>query len=764
MKSKTQSRLSWCAVLLWRRLEPLIFSAAWRYVLSGVVVLSMVSSFAMAGQLHLLAQQPEPFLEVTGVNTDAFPTMQITVSGEGLAGGLADAQLTLLEDGVAQTITQSDNVQTGSQLLIALDSSSNIMAPYKGPIVDAVQDLIDQQILLVDKDWLAFIAFDHADATVKPSVLQPWNASDHGAVVNGLVTYDPPSPKSITPLNELLRAAIQYFDEVPAQNLARSIVVFTDGFNPLTVTEKEDIFRDARARRVHIHTVQLGSTPNGEQHLRNIAQNTNGLFTRLDRANPQLNELWQTFQRSQTQQVLTYRTARPGPKQVTVQVTNGARLVEATGLIAPFPVLPPQMTIVSPGATTLEKVREDGQPLTYDTPVNALGPKTLELSVEVAWPDGYPRNLQQVEYVIGDRTIVQSTEPLTTVAFPVDTFDQGEYTLRVRGKDELGLVGDYTIQPLNILVNRPEPPDLEATTIAVAINAEATTAALQATQAGSSATSEARQAEAAATTAALNETLVGVEVGNQRLTLATIISSFLALFALAFALYIWFNPRARRAATEFAKGAYATMTQMWTPGGMLDDAVKTIIKARLIYEGGAQSPQPDIELYGGSTRMGRDPVLANVVISDQRISRYHCRISEEANGTFLLRDEGSTSGTFVNNVPVTMSGRTLSAGDLINLGPVKYRFEPLGGSVDTPTQIGTMEGGMMATQPYLYPGADNQPNNDFYEPNTTQIDTVPYAEEDPNKGALAGTQVYGDTGFDMPTQIGPVDDSQATKT
>ena len=64
-----------------------------------------------------------------------------------------------------------------------------------------------------------------------------------------------------------------------------------------------------------------------------------------------------------------------------------------------------------------------------------------------------------------------------------------------------------------------------------------------------------------------------------------------------------------------------------------------------------------------------------MVIDDSRVSRYHCRITEEADGTYRIFDEGSTSGTYVNYEPVPIAGQYLQDGDQIHIGPVGLRFE-----------------------------------------------------------------------------------------
>ena len=65
--------------------------------------------------------------------------------------------------------------------------------------------------------------------------------------------------------------------------------------------------------------------------------------------------------------------------------------------------------------------------------------------------------------------------------------------------------------------------------------------------------------------------------------------------------------------------------------------------------------------------MGND-----VVISDPEVSRRHASITWER-GQPILRDLGSTNGTFVNDVRLTRP-QALSDGDTIGLGKVQLVF------------------------------------------------------------------------------------------
>jgi pSer/pThr/pTyr-binding forkhead associated (FHA) protein len=74
----------------------------------------------------------------------------------------------------------------------------------------------------------------------------------------------------------------------------------------------------------------------------------------------------------------------------------------------------------------------------------------------------------------------------------------------------------------------------------------------------------------------------------------------------------------------------------------------------------------------GATTIGRDPSRDVSFTADPTTSRRHASISLE-NGGYVLRDEGSANGTFLNGVRVTE--RALSAGDEIRVGANQLQFE-----------------------------------------------------------------------------------------
>ncbi len=62
----------------------------------------------------------------------------------------------------------------------------------------------------------------------------------------------------------------------------------------------------------------------------------------------------------------------------------------------------------------------------------------------------------------------------------------------------------------------------------------------------------------------------------------------------------------------------------------------------------------------------------DIVLRDETVSRYHCRVSQE-DDSYVLRDEGSTNGTFVDGVRIREA--FLSPGCTIGVGRAELRFE-----------------------------------------------------------------------------------------
>src|SRR5215471_5268873 len=70
---------------------------------------------------------------------------------------------------------------------------------------------------------------------------------------------------------------------------------------------------------------------------------------------------------------------------------------------------------------------------------------------------------------------------------------------------------------------------------------------------------------------------------------------------------------------------------------------------------------------------------ANFVLEDRRVSRIHCTVEATPTG-FVLIDEGSLNGTFVNDNPTRISRLELRGGEILRLSDTRIQVEiaPLG--------------------------------------------------------------------------------------
>lgn len=71
--------------------------------------------------------------------------------------------------------------------------------------------------------------------------------------------------------------------------------------------------------------------------------------------------------------------------------------------------------------------------------------------------------------------------------------------------------------------------------------------------------------------------------------------------------------------------------------------------------------------------MGRDPANAIALPLDTKASRAHAQVLRDAGGNWIVEDNGSTNGTFVNGQRITR--QALAAGDTILIGATALRFE-----------------------------------------------------------------------------------------
>ena len=87
--------------------------------------------------------------------------------------------------------------------------------------------------------------------------------------------------------------------------------------------------------------------------------------------------------------------------------------------------------------------------------------------------------------------------------------------------------------------------------------------------------------------------------------------------------------------------------------------------------------QYECKLEADACAIGRANECSLQLLHDPELSRVHCTLKRQPNGSFMLVDEGSTNGTFLNDDRVTTTERLLHEGDRIRIGTTVLVFREL---------------------------------------------------------------------------------------
>jgi hypothetical protein len=87
---------------------------------------------------------------------------------------------------------------------------------------------------------------------------------------------------------------------------------------------------------------------------------------------------------------------------------------------------------------------------------------------------------------------------------------------------------------------------------------------------------------------------------------------------------------------------------------------------------GQPMTSPSIPIRTPEMTFGSDPIQATRILDDPSVSALHARLRVE-NGKYILTDEKSAAGTWVNYEQLT-APRRLQHGDILHIGRVSYRF------------------------------------------------------------------------------------------
>ncbi len=350
--------------------------------------------------------------------------------------------------------------------------------------------------------------------------------------------------------------------------------------------------------------------------LRRLANETGGEFFLFDPAEG-LSGLADQILAQRLQYQLTYRSRITSAGDHTVQVRVGADGLDGDSETRAFSVdvRAPEIAFIQPPNRI---VRQSDDPA-LDTA--NLPPTQAGLEILVTFPDNHPRSLMASRLLVNGEVVAENTEPpFDRFTWDLSTYSETtEVVLQATVEDSLTLVGQSVRLPVTVEVNIPRR---------------------------------------------------GLWVLQP--AVGSMLAAFLILVAgIALATYLLSSGR-RQAAAGARPAATERLRRRIRRAGLRQPPTPDAIEAFLVPQReGAESPIP---LTGVDLILGRDASLAAHPIDDPSVDGLHARLIRLADGTYLIRDQGSVAGTWVNFEAVPEEGTRLQHNDRIHLGRAEFRF------------------------------------------------------------------------------------------
>ena len=192
--------------------------------------------------VRLTAQQPA---FKAGVEVVRIP-VSVMRSGEPVVDGLAAADFTIKEDGVAQSITLFEHETVPLSVCIAVDVSSSMSQVPTGLVAAAISSVSAE---LAESDELTLITFAQTS-----QVLVPWSSPAAAARLNLTAEI-----AGTTSLNDAARGALAMLES--ARNPRAVVLLITDGFDTSSRTRLQDVVKSRRQSEALVYAFTVAPDP-----------------------------------------------------------------------------------------------------------------------------------------------------------------------------------------------------------------------------------------------------------------------------------------------------------------------------------------------------------------------------------------------------------------------------------------------------------------------------------------------------------------------
>jgi hypothetical protein len=571
-------------------------------------------------------------LELYDFRSGAFPEMtaglDVFDSAGNLVTGLAPASITLLEDDQPRPVDKLEETQPGVQFALALNPG-----PYFA-YRDANAVTRYTKIYNVLQEWAA----THPDSFGDDLNFIPTEGSlsahlsSTATFSKDLEAYSPPLQLIKPSLDTLSRAIDAVTEQAPQAGMKRTILFIASPPEPEAIPALQNLTQRAAANSIRVNVWIVISADffatSGATALKDLAIQTGGQYITFSGEQPlpglevYLAPLRHTYRLTYTSSILI-----SGVHTLTAQVNLDGETVTSAGQNFNINVQPPNPILVSPPDQIVRQAPDE-----RTTATTAFLPAQQTIDILVEFPDGRTRPLSRTVLYVDDQKVAENT------AAPFDSFSwdlsnyaaSGQHVLSVEAVDDLGLSRTSLGVPVTVTVIQPPRgllPFLSRNRLWVMLGAVLLAGAV------------------------LGLILVSGRIRRRK-------------------------PRAdrdarrdpltqpvRKVVVDRRKGRFFP----WPRQPKLPEAYLVRMK-----EDGQSLTAPPVPVIVPEMTFGSDPLKVNRILDDASVSPLHARIIEEK-GEYILYDEKTAAGTWVNYEPVN-SPRRLQHGDVLQIGRFSYRF------------------------------------------------------------------------------------------
>ncbi|MCA9918164.1 MAG: FHA domain-containing protein [Anaerolineales bacterium] len=579
-----------------------------------------------------------------------FPEVTVNVlSSDGRGAPLAESdlgRLALRENGVPIADAEVQFVPVGVDIIFVLDADQSLNIIDEGRSVTrlaTVQETLERYASrFMNPSGFDRISLLVPDASGEAGQFLVQDSGSPEALVVAAQSYAPELPED-APINAMMLQAIAHAAEIKENGRYQAILLLSEARRLPQFLDFQTLVAEAQAIELPLFTAILGAQASFDEvdAAAALYQPTRATYVHVPRPE-EADSLFLIWQRQGNQAQIRYRSLlrQSGDYTITVNIGN---LTASTQLN--LEIVPPQIALALPSTA----VQRQGS--TPDSPLVELEPTTLQIPVQLTWPDNLPRAITAVSLFVDGQLQPQLNTPqpddsgLLMLGWNVQSVDTGAYRLRAELMDVLGYTSETETVVVTVTAVRPDPPTPTPAPTATPSPVERVT-----------------------------EVTRAVSRDDWLLILAG-----LGLLGLVLLLIrLWrrrppkMTPRPRRERPAHSNEA-------------LDEVDETLVASLHLVED-APGNRTDILIDQDNMAIGRDLEVAQIVFGDSSVARLHARIRRR-NGRYYLYDEGSASGTFLNHDRLGLSPRQLQDGDEIRLGRLLLRFQlrPPAEEEDTPS-------------------------------------------------------------------------------